>query len=86
MLVLTRKLGEVITIGEEVRITVVNIEGNQVKIGIDAPKHVKVHRAEIFERIRQENIEAARPASIRVADLAHALDDGHRGVHHDAPK
>ncbi len=86
MLVLTRKLGEVITIGEEVRITVVNIEGNQVKIGIDAPKHVKVHRAEIFERIRQENIEAARPSDLQVAELAHALDAGLKGVQHDAPK
>ncbi len=86
MLVLTRKLGEVITIGEDVRITVVNIEGNQVKIGIDAPKNVKVHRAEIFERIKQENIEAARPGELRVAELAHALDGSLKGIHHDSPK
>lgn len=86
MLVLTRKLGEVITIGDEVRVTVVGIEGSQVKIGIDAPKQVKVHRAEIFERIRQENIEATHPDKEYAADIAHAFHHQHKSVPHDTVK
>ncbi len=80
MLVLTRKLGEVITIGDDVRITVVSIEGNQVKIGIDAPKTVKVHRAEIYERIKQENIEATHATKDGLMDLARVLHQKGKGA------
>ncbi|MDQ1272089.1 MAG: carbon storage regulator [Planctomycetota bacterium] len=55
MLILTRKLGESITIGEEIKITVLECQGKQVKLGIIAPRHVKVHREEIFEKIQEEN-------------------------------
>ena len=55
MLILTRKLGESITIGEEIKIAVLECQGKQVKLGIIAPRHVKVHREEIFEKIQEEN-------------------------------
>ena len=58
MLVLSRQEQEVIVIGSEVRLTVLSIKGNQVRIGIDAPKSVTVHRAEIYDRIKAEKIEA----------------------------
>ena len=55
MLLLTRKLGENIRIGDDVKITIVEVKGNHVKLGIDAPASVKVHREEIYERIQEEN-------------------------------
>ena len=59
MLVLTRKLGESITIDEDIRITVLALKGNQVKLGIEAPEQTKVHRQEVHERIVEENLQAA---------------------------
>ena len=59
MLLLTRKLGENIRIGDDVKITIVEVKGNHVKLGIDAPPSVKVHREEIYERIQQERREQA---------------------------
>ena len=55
MLVLTRKLGENIRIGDNVKITVLEVRSGQVKIGIEAPPEIKVHREEIYERIQEEN-------------------------------
>ncbi len=54
MLILTRRVGESVVIGEEVTVTVLGVKGNQVRIGINAPKNVAVHREEIFERIKAE--------------------------------
>jgi carbon storage regulator len=54
MLILTRRIGEVLRVGDEVSITVLGIKGNQVRIGIDAPKDVSVHREEIYQRIKNE--------------------------------
>jgi carbon storage regulator len=54
MLILTRKVGESLIIGDDVTVSVLGVKGNQVRIGIDAPKDVSVHREEIFERIRKE--------------------------------
>ncbi len=54
MLILTRRVGEAVMIGNEVTITVLGVKGNQVRIGINAPRDVAVHREEIFERIRRE--------------------------------
>lgn len=54
MLILTRRVGETLMIGDEVTITVLGVKGNQVRIGINAPKDVPVHREEIYERIKNE--------------------------------
>ena len=54
MLILTRRVGETLTIGDAVTVTVLSVKGNQVRLGINAPKDVAVHREEIFERIKRE--------------------------------
>lgn len=54
MLILTRRVGETLMIGDEVTVTVLGVKGNQVRIGVNAPKNVSVHREEIYERIRKE--------------------------------
>ena len=54
MLILTRRVGETLMIGDEVTVTVLGVKGNQVRIGVNAPKDVSVHREEIYERIKRE--------------------------------
>lgn len=54
MLILTRRIGEVLRIGDEVSVVVMGVNGNQVKLGVDAPKHIAVHREEIYRRIQKE--------------------------------
>lgn len=63
MLVLTRKVNESIMIGDEVKITVVEVKGDQVKLGITAPRHIAVHREEVYEEIQRENRLAAQTAA-----------------------
>ncbi len=54
MLILTRRVGETLMIGDEVSVTVLGVKGNQVRIGVNAPRDVSVHREEIYERIKNE--------------------------------
>lgn len=61
MLILTRRVGETLMIGNDVTVTVLGVKGNQVRIGVNAPKDVAVHREEIFERIKREE-DGTKPA------------------------
>jgi carbon storage regulator len=64
MLILTRRVGETLMIGDNVTVTVLRVKGNQVRLGVNAPKDVSVHREEIFERIQQEDTdESAEPTA-----------------------
>ena len=60
MLALSRKLGESIVIGKDIKISILEIKGDQIKIGIDAPKNVPIYREEIFKQIEEENKEALK--------------------------
>ena len=59
MLILTRRSGEGVRIGDSIRVVILEIKGNQVRIGIEAPDDTQVHRDDIYERIRSENIKAS---------------------------
>jgi carbon storage regulator len=61
MLILTRRVGETVMIGEDVTVTVLGVKGNQVRIGVNAPREVAVHREEIFERIKREESGEVEP-------------------------
>ncbi len=78
MLVLTRKAGEGIIIGDDIKITVVELKGGGVRIGIDAPRETKIHRQEIFDRIKQENKEATQWDITDLNELSTILDAGRK--------
>lgn len=69
MLVLSRQRDETIMIGDEVEITVVDIRGDKVRLGITAPRHIKVHRKEVYDAIKRENEQAAKLKPQDVPDV-----------------
>ncbi|MCK6258676.1 carbon storage regulator CsrA [Fictibacillus sp. KIGAM418] len=69
MLVLTRKIKEAIQIGEDIEITVLAVEGDQVKLGINAPKNVDIHRKEVYLTIKSENSAAANTSAALIERL-----------------
>ena len=72
MLVLTRKKGQSIIVGDGIEISVVDVNGDSVRIGVRAPREVSIYRREIYEAIREENISAARTASEMAAQFKKA--------------
>ncbi|HXR18983.1 MAG TPA: carbon storage regulator CsrA [Steroidobacteraceae bacterium] len=62
MLILTRRVGETVMIGEDVTVTVLRVKGNQVRLGVNAPKSISVQREEIFHRIKRESAESSEKA------------------------
>ena len=73
MLVLTRKAGESIVIGSEIRVTILELQGRQVRLGIEAPSEISIHRGEVYERIREENERAAEGDQRELKALSQAL-------------
>lgn len=65
MLILTRRVGETLMIGDQVTVTVLGVKGNQVRVGISAPKDVSVHREEIFQRIQRTDVEESLLTEVR---------------------
>jgi len=73
VLVLSRKVGESIVIGDDVIVTILEIRGDLIRVGIDAPRHIKVHRREVFEAIEAANREAVAPTLEAISEFASAI-------------
>ena len=78
MLVLTRKAEEGIIIGDDVKITIIEVKGGRIRIGIDAPRHMKVHRQEVYDKIKQENQEATQWHITDLNELSSMLKSGRK--------
>jgi len=82
MLILTRRVGETLMIGDEVTVTVLGVKGNQVRIGVNAPKEVAVHREEIYDRIKREQ-ETSHVAADNTSDTSDNAGDSGEAVNFD---
>ncbi len=69
MLILTRKLGEAINIGGEIKVMILDMKGSSVRIGVEAPRNITVHRSEIYELIHEQNRQAAMMPEITLAEI-----------------
>jgi carbon storage regulator len=74
MLILTRKQGESVAIGDDIKVTVVEIQGKQVKLGVKAPREISVHRQEVYEKIQEENVRAAQVSQEDLSRLQDAVE------------
>ena len=74
MLILTRKAGETVAIGDDIQISIVEVKGNQVKLGIQAPKNVQVHRTEVYQKIQDENRLAAQVSTDALGSIEELLN------------
>ena len=79
MLILTRKQGESVAIGDDIKVTVVEIQGKQVKLGVKAPREISVHRQEVYEKIQEENIRAAQISEDDLAQLRDSVTEENEG-------
>jgi carbon storage regulator len=75
MLILTRKLGESINVGDDIKITLLDIKGKYIRIGIEAPRNVTVHREEVYQLIQEQNIEAAVHEHDNAAEIMDKLQE-----------
>lgn len=73
MLVLSRRAGESVVLGDDITVTVLEVRGDVVRIGIDAPRSLKVHRAELLAQLEESNRQSASPSDDVVAELSRAL-------------
>ena len=73
MLILARKIGEGITIADDITVTVLEIKNGQVKLGVEAPTDIAIHRNEVYERIKEENVRAAAESPQDLSSLADIL-------------
>ena len=78
MLVLTRKTNESIMIGDEIEVTVIDIKGDQIKLGVNAPRSLSVHRTEVYHDIKNQNEEAASSVPSSLEDIGRLLKKNHK--------
>ena len=84
MLILTRKLGESITIGDDIKVSVLGVHGRQVRLGIDAPQSIVVHREEIYVKVQEENRKASKSLKSDLMGMVKLLK-GRRGKDEEKP-
>lgn len=82
MLILTRKIGESVMVGDHIRVVIVEVKGRQVRLGVDAPKDTKIFRGELFDRIQEENNRASLSGSEALKEAANLWSN--RGSDRDA--
>jgi len=75
MLILTRKLGEVIAVGDDIKIVILDIKGKHVRIGVEAPRQTKVYREELYRTIKEQNQESTQIHSVQIADILSKFKD-----------